>query len=421
MGTVLDATRLNAYICVKANDLEQLAWNRFLLKKARVHSPAGWCKNSPEAALADSGSPCWRHCRQHSIVCAIFAALVLTTPLLTLVACGKGQERASNASQASASPAAPQTLRLKGMTAAVEARSIQAPLLAGQQVGTLTITKLIASGTRVKQGDLLVEFDRQAQLRDAIDKQAQSDDQNQKVIEEQAKEEAARATDETEMKQAEDALSKAKLEMEKVELLSRIDAEKAQEDLDEAQATLAQLKETFDLKRKAAQASIRILEIQRDRTRETMLHAQANSALMQIHAPIDGIVVFNTIWKQGNMGEVQEGDQVRPGVPFMQVVDPAVMEVRVPVNQEDLLGLRLGQKAQVHLDAYSDLVFEGQLESIDPMGTPGDFSSKLRSFSATFSIKGHDPRLMPDLSAAVDVNPAETEQATTANAGGASQ
>jgi len=169
---------------------------------------------------------------------------------------------------------------------------------------------------------LLVEFDRQAQLRDFIDKQAQTDDENEKVVEEQAREAAARAKDETEIKQAEDSLAKARLEMEKVELLSRIDAEKAQEDLDEAQATLKQLKETFDLKRKAAQASIRILEIQRDRTRETMIHAQANSALMQIHSPIDGIVVLNTIWKEGNMGEVQEGDQVRPGVPFMQVVDP---------------------------------------------------------------------------------------------------
>ena len=137
-----------------------------------------------------------------------------------------------------------------------------------------------------------------------------------------------------------------------------------------------------------------------------MLHSQANSALMEIHAPIDGIVVFNTIWKQGNMGEVQEGDQVRPGVPFMQVVDPAIMEVRVPVNQEDLLDLKIGQKARVHLDAYSELVFPGQLESIDPMGTAGDFSSKLRKFSATFSIQGHDPRLMPDLSAAVDIDPA---------------
>ena len=197
--------------------------------------------------------------------------------------------------------------------------------------------------------------------------------------------------------------------------MSRIDAEKAQETLDEAQASLAQLKQTFDLKRKAAQASIHILEIQRDRTRETMLHAQANSALMEIHAPIDGIVVLNTIWKQGSMGEVQEGDQVRPGVPFMEVVDPAVMEVRVPVNQEDLLALKIGEKAQVHLDAYGDLVLPGQLESVDPMGTPGDFSGRLRKFSATFSIRGHDPRLMPDLSAAVDVDAARP----SGSAGGA--
>ena len=355
------------------------------------------------------------------------AAIVVIATALAIAAGfavfhSRGRDRTRDASQAFATSAAPpQTLRLKGMTAAVEARSVQAPLLAGQQVGTLTITKLIPSGTRVKKGDLLVEFDRQAQLRDAIDKQAQSDDENEKVIEEQAKEAANRAKDETEIKQAEDSLSKAKLEMEKVELLSRIDAEKAQEDLDEAQATLAQLKQTFELKRKAAQASIRILEIQRDRTRETMLHAQANSALMQIHAPIDGIVVFNTIWKQGNMGEVQEGDQVRPGVPFMEVVDPAIMEVRVPINQEDLLGLRLGQKAQVHLDAYSDLVFEGQLDSIDPMGTPGDFSPKLRNFSATFSIKGHDPKLMPDLSAAVDVQPAAIDQANASGAGSGSR
>jgi HlyD family secretion protein len=242
----------------------------------------------------------------------------------------------SKLASASIGSSAPLSLRLNGKTEAVHSRSILAPLVAGQQVGTLTIVRLIASGTRVKQGDPLVEFDRQAQLRDSIDKQAQADDQNGKVLEAQAAEAAARAKDETEIQTAQSALSKAELEMQKVELMSRIDAEKAREDLDEARATMTQLKETFDLKRKAAQAAIRILEIQRDRTRETMLHAQNNAALMQIRAPLDGIVVFNTIWKQGNMGEVQEGDQVRPGVPFMQVVDPSVMQVHVQVNQQDL-------------------------------------------------------------------------------------
>lgn len=285
----------------------------------------------------------------------------------------------------------------------MQAQSILAPRIAGEQLGSLTITFLAPAGGRVKKGDLLAEFDRTAQTRDFLDQQAKVSDQNDKLLEAQAKEIADKATDETDIKQAEDALSKAQLEMEKSEILSRIDAEKAKENLDEAQATLAQLKDTFELKRKAAAASIKILEIQCDATRRAMQHAQANAALMQIHSPIDGVVVFNTIWKEGKMGEVQDGDQVRAGVAFMQVVDPSAMEVQARVNQEDVLALTLGEPAQVHLDAYPDLVFPGRLESIDPMGQSGAFSSKLRLFTVTFSIQGSDPKLMPDLSAAVEV------------------
>ncbi len=296
------------------------------------------------------------------------------------------------------------TLRLKGTTEAVETRGILAPLLAGQQVGTLTITRLASGGHRVKRGDVLVEFDRQAQLRDFIDKQADYDKLADQVLEQQAKEDAARAKDETELKQAEGSLGKAELEMQKIEIVSRIDAEKARENLDEAKATLQQLRETFDLKRRAAQAAIRILEIQRDRTRETMRHAQSNSELMQIHSPIDGVVVLNTIWKEGKMGEVQEGDQIRPGVPFMQVVDPSLMQVQVLANQEDFLRLQVGQTASVRLDAYPQLMFRGQVEEMAPIGRSGDFSSKIRTFAVIFSIAGSDAKLMPDLSAAVDVD-----------------
>ena len=297
-----------------------------------------------------------------------------------------------------------QVLRLKGTTEAVESRSISAPVLAGQHVGMLTITRLAAGGSHVKRGDVLAEFDRQAQLRDFLDKQADYSKLADQVLEEQAKENAARAKDDTELKQAEDNLRKTELEIQKVEILSKIDAEKAQENLDEAKATLEQLRETFDLKRQAAAAAIRILEIQRERTRETMLHAQANADLMQIRAPLAGIVVLDTIWKLGRMGEVQEGDQVRSGVTFMEVVDPSVMQVSAAANQEDFFSLRVGQAAKLHLDAYPDVVFPGRLEQIAPLARGGDFSSKLRTFGVVFSIQGTDARLMPDLSAAVDVD-----------------
>ncbi len=342
------------------------------------------------------------------------AVLVLAL-IGSLLACDRAHRgRSAAEAHTGTDHASLRTIRFAGKTQAVRSRSIQVPILTGQQMNTLTVTYLAPAGARVRRGDMLVEFDQQSQLRDYMDKKADADDQQSKVQEEQAKEDAAKAKDETEIEQAETSLQKAQLEMQKKELLSRIDAEKAQETLDEAGATLAQLKETFALKRKAAQASIRILEIQHDRTREAMLHAKANAALMQIRSPIDGVVVLNTIWKNGNFGEVQVGDQVRGGNSFMEVVDPSAMEVHVKVNQEDLNWLKVGEQAIVRLDAYPQLKFSGQLESIDPMGQNGDFSALLRTFSATFSIEGADPRLMPDLSAAVDLQKPQTS--TTGNA-----
>jgi multidrug efflux pump subunit AcrA (membrane-fusion protein) len=334
----------------------------------------------------------------------IGVAIVVLLPIILALVTRTRSTGPGNQSVQSTLIAPGQVLRLKGITEAVQARAILAPLLAGQSVPTLTIIHLTAAGTRVKQGDLLVEFDRQAQMRDFVDKQADYAKLVDQVLGEQAKENSARAKDETELKTAEDNLRKTEFEMQKTEIVSRIDAEKNQENLDEAKATYDQLRETFDLKRKAAQAAIRILEIQRDRTQQTMLHARANADLMQIRSPLDGVVVLNTIWKQGTMGEVQEGDQIRPGVPFMQVVNPAAMQVRVMANQQDFPSLQVGQTAKVRLDAYPDLVFPAKLEQLAPIGEGGDFSSKLRSFVVVVSITGNDPKLMPDLSAAVDVD-----------------
>jgi len=355
----------------------------------------------------------------------IAAAAVALGAILLLVILSLSSRKIPASSNAASAPALSSNsghiLRLKGTTEAVQSRAILAPLLAGAKVSSLTIIHLTPAGTRVKKGDPLVEFDRQAQMRDFVDKQAEYGKLVDQVAEEQAKENSARAKDETELKQAEDNLRKMEFEMQKTEIVSRIDAEKNQENLDEAKATYDQLRETFDLKRKAAQAAIRILEIQRDRTQQTMMHAQANADLMQIRAPLDGVVVLNTIWKQGTMGEVQEGDQVRPGVPFMQVVNPSTMQVRVMANQQDFPFLQAGQTAKVRLDAYPDLVFPAKLDQLAPIGEGGDFSNKLRAFVVIVAIEGNDPKLMPDLSAAVDVDIAKPNAAVAFSAGGGSQ
>ena len=359
-------------------------------------------ESRPRAALTSSSR------RRSNRIQTLKALIVVLTVLLlgTLLAVLKRRTspHLTDKADVALSSSLATTLRLKGTTEAVHSRSIMSPMLSGEHVGALTITKLAGSGTHVKRGDLLVEFDRQGQMRTFFDKLAEYENLVEEVIQEQAKQDATRAKDETALRQAENDVKNAELEMQKVELLSRIEAEKAQETLEASKATLQQLRETFDLKRREARAAILIREIQRDRTRASMVHAQANADLMQVRSPIDGLVVLNAIWKEDKMGEVQEGDQIRPGQPFMQVVDPSVMQVRVLANQQDFLALKIGQPVTVRLDAYPELLLPGRLEQISPIGRGNGYSPRVRTFAVVFSIKGTDPRLMPDLSAAVDLD-----------------
>jgi HlyD family secretion protein len=295
------------------------------------------------------------------------------------------------------------TLRVNGTVEAVSYQPIAAPRLSGPGSGSLIITRLATSGRQVKAGELLVEFDRQTQIKNALDRQADYVDFVQQINKKRADQAAVEAVDLTALKQAENAMESARLELKRNEIVSRIDQEKNQENFDEAKATFDQLKATFELKRKAAQADVRSLEIQRDRAKSAMEYAQKNTERLAIKSPIDGIVVLNTIWKGGQMGEVQEGDEVRPGVPFMQVVNSGAMLVRARVNQADVQVLSAGQTVNVGLDAYPELQFAGKIERIAAIGVTSGLNSKVRTFQVLFTINGTDAKLMPDLSASVDV------------------
>ena len=303
------------------------------------------------------------------------------------------------------------SLRLNGTTQAARSFVAMTPILEGAQISALVITKLIPSGAHVKKDDVLVEFDPQAQMKDFLDKQNMFVSLSGQMAQKKAEEEIAKAKDDSALQQAEDDLSRARLEVQKNEIVSRIDAEKNQEALEEADAALKQLRETYAHKRASAAAGIRILELQRDRAQEAMRYAQGNSSRMSLRSPMDGIAVFNTVWLSGRMRTVQLGDSVRPGLPILQVVDPSKMEVRADVNQVDFTRLSIGQHAQIRLDAYPGLVLPGVLQQLSPLGHGGTFSDTIRTFSSRFQIQGDDPRLLPDLSAAIDLDLGKQEKA----------
>ena len=299
------------------------------------------------------------------------------------------------------------SVRLSGTVEAVEATTISTPRLAGQNNQSLVITALVRPGSMVRKGDPLVEFDRQDQLKNALDRRVELNDLEQQIRKKDAEAGAARAKDDSEIVQAENSQSRAQLEMLKNEMLPKIQAEKNAQALEEAQAKLKQLKTTYELKRRAAEADLRILQIRRDRAENAMRQAESNADRMSIQSPIGGMAVLRSIWKSNNMAEVQEGEEVRSGMPIVDVVNPASMRVRAKVNQADIGEVKAGLPVRVGLDAYPDLSFTGHVVQISPMAVTSALSPKVRTFIALIAVDGSHPNLMPDLTASLDVQLAQ--------------
>ena len=302
-------------------------------------------------------------------------------------------------------PLQPAAIRLSGTVEAVRASTVIAPRLAGQGNNTLVITALIPAGTKVAPGDVLVEFDPQDQMRNAFDRRAEVVDLDGQIQKKRSDQAISGAADETAVAQAEHDRDRTKLDLAKNEFVAPVEAEKNELAFEQAEAKLVQLRETAQLKRKAAAADLRILEIRRERSARALAYAEGNAKLMTVRATFAGVVVIKSVWKGNGMSEVLEGDEVRPGQPILDIVDPTAMRVRAAVNQADVLRVQPGLPAVIRLDAYPELKFNGRVDIVSPLGVTSSLTPTVHTFTTLISIQGVHAKLMPDLTASVDLQP----------------
>jgi multidrug resistance efflux pump len=303
-----------------------------------------------------------------------------------------------------AAHAAGHEVRLTGTVQAVHFFTVQVPQIGGQG-GRVTLTKIIASGVRVKTGDVLVEFDRTQQVDNARDAQAKFDDLSHQVEQRLAQNRADAAKRASDLQAAEADRAKAELELRKGPLLSDIDRLKNEVKAEAAREHVASLQKSSGFHDQADAAAVRILELQRDRQKVSLDRALSNADKLEIHAPLDGMVALENVWRNNSMGKPQEGDQLWTGQPLIRLFDPSEMEVRAQVGEPDYAFLTPGCRAKVRLDAYPDLVFDAHMISASPVASSG-LGSPIKTFSAIFRLDQSDVHLLPDLSAAVVLEPA---------------
>ena len=147
-------------------------------------------------------------------------------------------------------------------------------------------------------------------------------------------------------------------------------------------------------------------------TYESSLHeierAQAGSSQARdqlskttIYSPIDGTVTI----LNSKLGERLVATNQFAGTEVMRVADLAHMQAVVDVNENDVVNVKLGDKASVKIDAYGDRKFKGIVQQIANTGktTGAGTQEEVTNFEVKIRIDDHDVGLRPSLSCTADI------------------
>jgi len=280
---------------------------------------------------------------------------------------------------------------------------------------TLTLEKVVPPGTFVRKGDVVAEFDRQYMLTRLDDYRATMDqvEAGMRILE--ADLEVERKSHQQSIEAAKADLEKARIDLKTVPVQSAIMTERLKLLAEQAEAKYKQLLKEVSLKEITYAADRRIAELERQQALNELRRAEANADRLLVRAPIDGIVVMESIFRSGEMARIQAGDQLQPGMLFMRIVDMSSMLVQARANQVDVERLRIGQRARIRFDAYPDLELPAHVHAIAPMPTSGGFrASYVKEVPVVLKIDKLDPRVIPDLSVSADVVLEEEDSAVVA-------
>ncbi len=293
------------------------------------------------------------------------------------------------------------TVRATGVVRAVHSVTVLVPRIAGLG-GNLTLATLIRNGTSVAQGDPIASFDRTNELKLLDDARSRLDDLNHQIETKKAEQTSNAEGRASSLEQAESDLKKAVIESRKGPVLSAIERQKNEIRLADAREHVASLERSIRYHEDAEKAELHVLELQRDRQQRTVDRQITNSEKLMVRAPLRGMAALENMWRNNSVGHPQEGDQLWPGSPLLKVFDPSEMEIELTVGEPDGAVLVKGARAVVHLDAFPEIAFHAHFASASPAATAA-LGTPVKTFSARFILDESDPHLMPDLSAAVDI------------------
>ena len=308
-------------------------------------------------------------------------------------------------------------LNLKVYTSG-ELRAGKTAMLVAPSVGSaLRLIFLANTGTRVKSGDLVADFDPSDQEHNLEIASYDLKQAEQAIAKAKADASVQDAQDKVDLLKAEFDVRRAEMDVSKKDLVSAIDAKKNLLALDEARRHLSQLEEDIPSHAVSNQADIAVAAEKLAKARLSIQQAQKNIQDMHLHAPMDGLVAVqenrqtNVYYTGMRFSEYRQGDEVQPGGFVAQVLDVGQMEIQGRVAETDRANLSPGEPAEIDVYALPHQMVAGKVKDVAGAALQASFfsDSGASKFGVVIALDHPDPQLRPGLTGLVAISAGEVK------------
>jgi HlyD family secretion protein len=156
----------------------------------------------------------------------------------------------------------------------------------------------------------------------------------------------------------------------------------------------------------SAKASRETALAQVDEAEGYLKQAKDSLSKTSIYAPMDGTVSS----RSSEVGERVQSSSEFAGTEIMRVADLSAMEVRVNVNEDDIVNVKVGDTVKISIDAYPDRKFNGVVRELGASaansGATGQATAatdQVTNFVVKIRVTDKDVSLRPGMSATADI------------------
>ncbi len=175
--------------------------------------------------------------------------------------------------------------------------------------------------------------------------------------------------------------------------------QKAQSNLTSARVALETNKSAVGLKVSSDSQDLKNLQLAIDQAAISLRNAQTDLANTKIYAPMNGVISSVT----AQVGSSATGA-------LFTMIDDRNVNLPVQVDETEIAKVKLGQTAELSLDAIPDQKFQGKVTKISPQAK---ISQNIAVFYVTVTVPNSDLQLRPGMTSEAEIISLEVADALT--------